>query len=81
MLVRMRVTLNIPDDLYRDVRMKAAQEGRTITAVVEDALRQLLAEEPHYSEPYRVRPLRTGGLSPGLDINDNSAVLDYLDSE
>lgn len=36
----MRTTIRISDDLYRDVKALAARSGRTIAAVLEDAVRR-----------------------------------------
>ena len=38
----MRTTLNIDDNLYRAVKIKAATEHRTVTELVEVALRSLI---------------------------------------
>jgi plasmid stability protein len=77
----MRTTMNLPDDLYRAARVRAAEEGRTVTSLLEEALRALLAS-PASAEtiPYRVQPLTTRpGVIP-FDVADNAATLDYLDS-
>jgi hypothetical protein len=78
----MRTTMNLPDDLYRAARIRAAEEGRTVTSLLEEALRTLLDHDaPPPRAPYRVTPLTRGipGEVP-FDLNDNSAVLDYLDT-
>jgi plasmid stability protein len=81
----MRTTLNLPDELYRAVKVRAASDGRTVTSVVEEALRTLLAEHLAAPKPFVLRalPLRPGDdddLPPlPFDLSDNSAVLDYLD--
>ena len=82
MLNHMRTTLNLPDDLYRSARVRAAQEGRTVTSVMEEALRAFLDQHAPEPEPYRVRPLKMGipGEIP-FDLNDNAAVRAYLDDQ
>ncbi len=42
----MRTTLNIDDQLYRKVKVRAALEGRTVTQLVETALRGLVEGLP-----------------------------------
>ena len=85
MLICVRTTLNIPDELYRDVRVRAAQDGRTVTSLVEEALRAALAEHQEPRAPFVLRalPLREGDAddvpAPPFDTCDNSAVRDYLD--
>lgn len=81
----MRTTLNLPDELYRAVKVRAATDGRTVTSVVEEALRTLLEElvTPPARFVLRPLPLRAGNdddlPAPPIDSDDSSAVLDYLD--
>lgn len=70
--------MNLPDPLYRAAKLRAAQEGRTVTSLVEEALRNVL-DEPPRTDAYRVRPLRGGMIAPELDLSDNAAVRDLLD--
>ena len=34
----MRTTLNIPDDIYRELKIKAAKKGTTVTSLIVEAL-------------------------------------------
>ena len=82
MLLHMRTTLNLPDELYRAARVRAAQDGRTVTSVMEQALRAFLDEHAPEPKPYRVKPLKMG--MPGelmIDIDNNAAVREFLDAE
>lgn len=76
----MRTTLNIDDDLYREVKATAARRGCSVTSLVEESLRVALARHLDRGE---VRPLRvsqqTGGTLPGVDLHDNSALVDLMD--
>ena len=45
MLFHMKTTLNIPDELTRDLKRRAADTGQTLSDVVADALRKGLAEK------------------------------------
>lgn len=80
MVICMKTTLNLPDALYRDLKQKAAAEDRTITSVVEQALRAALAAGP---DGPNAAPLPTwpGGSSRGylVDLTDSRAVWDALD--
>jgi len=83
MLICMRTTLNLNDDLVRQAKQRAAAEDRTLTGVIEDALRRLLTiDTTRGQEPYRV-PVDTGprGVRPGIDIDDPRAIRDLLDEE
>jgi len=43
----MRTTLNIDDELYRAVKIKAATEHRTVTELIDAALRHLIDQNGH----------------------------------
>jgi Arc/MetJ family transcription regulator len=81
MLLHMRTTFLIDDALYRDVKSVAATDGRTVTSVVEEALRALLRErgEGHARGTYAVEAHGHGGLLPGVDLNNSAALLDLMD--
>lgn len=82
MLRHMRTTVLLPDELYDRVRQTAAQERRTVTSLIEEALRAALAarEQAPRHPPYRVDVIhRGGGLHPGVDLHDNAALADLMD--
>ena len=82
MLLHIRTTMNLPDELYRSARVRAAIDGRTVTSVMEEALRAYLEEHAPEPRPYRVRPLKMGipGELP-FDVNNNAEVQEFLDSQ
>ncbi|MEZ5357059.1 MAG: hypothetical protein R2762_30835 [Bryobacteraceae bacterium] len=51
----MRTSLELPEDVYRAVKVKAAQEGRTISALVTEGIRLVLKAAPSGRSPRRVR--------------------------
>jgi hypothetical protein len=69
--------------LFTEVKQVAARTGRTFTAVVEDALRQMLSREQHRTSSARpTLPTFPGGeLRPGVDLDDSAALLDLMDAE
>jgi hypothetical protein len=81
-----RTTVRLPEPLIRRAKRKAAAEGRTLTALIEDGLRRVLNEQAPSKKAKRVLPpvsRATGGLMPGIDLNDSAALqelddLDYL---
>lgn len=78
----MRTTIRIDDELYREVKVKAAHSERTVAAVLEDAVRKgLRVPEQRATEHYTVRPTGSGGLQPGVDLTSNAAVADDLDTD
>ncbi|MHC4176148.1 MAG: YlcI/YnfO family protein [Planctomycetota bacterium] len=77
----MRTTIRLDDQLLAEAKQLAAQTGRTLTAVIEDALREVLARRKQAPKAERVQLLRhgMGGLQPGVNLDDNAAVRDLMD--
>lgn len=69
MLLCVRTTVRLPDDLYSQVRVTAAQTDGTVTSYIEEALRAALARHAKAPtvEPYRVDAFGSGGVLPGVD--------------
>lgn len=66
----MKTTLEIDETVMRELKARAAREGRTMSELVETALRALLAERP---APVELPPLpvfNLGGLSDHADSRD-----------
>ena len=79
-----RTTVRLPDDLVKRAKRKAAEQGRTFTALIEEGLRAVLAEERKSAKTKRVLPrvsTATGGLMPGIDLTDLSALQELDDLE
>lgn len=80
----MRTTLNIDDDLYRQVKATAALRGCSVTSLIEESLRLALASGERTVLPMPVSSRQPGFaegfLASGIDINDTSAVLDFIES-
>jgi hypothetical protein len=76
----MRTTVRLDDDLLRKTRALAAETGRTLTAVIEDALREALARSRARRERPRVAlpTFRGRGLQPGVDLDDSAGLLDVM---
>jgi hypothetical protein len=76
-----RTTVRLPADLIRRAKRKAAAEGRTLTSLIEDGLRLVVANGTKQAKGKRVLPpisRATGGTFPGIDLSDLSA-LDEID--
>jgi len=79
-----RTTVRLPDDLVRRAKRKAAEEGRTLTSLIEDGLRVVLADKRKDEKRKRILPrvsTATGGPMPGIDITDSSALQEMDDLE
>jgi plasmid stability protein len=82
MLVRMRTTINLPDELYGEVRRRAADEGRTVTSFLEGALRDALARHDAGEQPpFVIDPFVGDGVLPGVDLNNSAALLDLMEED
>ena len=79
-----RTTVRLPEALVRQAKRKAAAEGRSLTALIEDGLRRVVNEDPQAKSAVRTLPrvsVATGGLMPGVDLSDSAALQDMDDLE
>ncbi len=78
----MRTTIRLSDDLLRRARKKAAEEGRTLTSLVEEGLKAILID----SKPARRTRVKlpiskaSGGTLPGVDLNRSSDLEDRMEN-
>ncbi len=79
MLLCMRTTLDIDDHLYREVKKKASEDGKTFKRVVEEAIREyLMPSKP--SEPFKLKVITTSGeLMPGVNIDDRDSLYEIME--
>jgi hypothetical protein len=76
----MRTTLVLDDHLVRKLKKRAADEGRTLTAVIEEALRQYLAPPRPSGRPFKLRLVtKKGRLVPGVDLTDRNALYERME--
>ena len=79
MLLCMRTTLDINDELLREVKRRAADEGTSLRAVIEGALRAQIGR-PRRSASYRLRWRTEKGRSrPAVRIEDREALFDWME--
>ena len=78
-----RTTVRLPEELLKRAKRKAAAEGRTLTALIEDGLRSVLTENRKFAHTRRILPVSKakGGLLPGVDLTKLSAVQEIDDLE
>jgi hypothetical protein len=79
-----RTTVRLPDDLIRRAKRKAAVEGRSLTALIEEGLRRVLNERPAGTKAKHTLPpvsTASGGLMPAIDLNDGAAIQELDDLE
>ncbi|MDE0218908.1 MAG: CopG family transcriptional regulator [Spirochaetaceae bacterium] len=76
----MRTTINVNDDLLSRAKLCAVQTDRTLTAVIEDALRIALDGPHRAAGSGDDLPVDgSGGPLPGIDLDDTSALLDRME--
>jgi hypothetical protein len=77
----MRTTINLPDDLILQAKKAALETGTTLTEIIGDALREALAKRRRKTpnKEFKLITSGHGGLQPGVDLDDTSALLDLMD--
>jgi hypothetical protein len=78
----MRTTVRLDNQLLVEVKQLAAQTGQTQTAIIEEALRQMLARRQQMAErtPVNLVTVSGNGLQAGVDLDDSAALLDLMDN-
>ncbi len=75
----MRTTLRIDDDLLRELKSRAADEGLSLSDVVNLALRQSVAAPRRSRRPFKQKTRDLG--RPAFDITKANAVAADLEDE
>ncbi len=78
----MRTTIRLDDNLLKQAKKRAAEQGRTLTSLVEEGLALILT---HSKEGLRRRvelPVSkaSGGVLPGVDLNHSSNLEEVMDT-
>jgi hypothetical protein len=79
----MRTTVRLEDALLQQAKREAARRGKTLTALIEQGLRLALAGPRSKPPGPRVElPVCRlgGGVLPGVDLDDSSALLDRMEA-
>ncbi len=76
----MRTTVTIDDGLLADAKVLAARTHRTLSSVLEDALRELIARSDAAPDaPEVALPSHgSGGVRPGVDLLDREQLAELL---
>lgn len=79
----MRTTVRIDADLLAEAKAYAARHNRTLTSVLEDALRALLSRQDDDvdRQPVRLDVYFGDGLMPGVEIDSSARLHEFLDEE
>ena len=71
--------MNLPDSLLQAARERAASEGRSVTSLMEEALRRLLEEHSARPVPAKLPTWKGGRLL--IDLEDKEALWEILDAD
>ena len=79
-MVRMKTTLELPDELLIEAKKRAAEQRRPLRALVEEGLRLVLRNSVRQQQKKPVRLVTVkGGLAPDLDISSREAMYEWLE--
>ncbi len=79
----MRTTVRLDEALLAEAKKCAAESGRTLTSVIEEALRESLARRRESATPRRHVRLKTvngKGVRPGVDLDDTASLFELMES-
>jgi hypothetical protein len=77
----MRTTINLSDELLARAKQAALDSGKTLTAIIEEALQERLARSKDGDLPeVRITTFGGSGLQPDVDLDDSAALLDLMES-
>ena len=73
--------MRLDDELLREAKRYAAEKGTTLTAMLDQALREILArhERQPPSERSPLPSFKGRGLQPGVDLDDTVSLLDLME--
>jgi len=74
-------TIELDERLFSEVEAVAARTGQTVTAVIENAVRDSFARRGKTPERGRVQfTTDTGrGVRPGVNLDSNAQLLDFME--
>jgi hypothetical protein len=76
----MRTTVDLDENLLEAARQRAADQGKTLDAVVEEALAAVLPLRLKAHGEYKFTwKSHRGGLLPGVDIANRDSLYDIMD--
>ena len=77
----MRTTIRIDDNLLTLAKKAALESKSTLTAIIEDALREKLFRKETKSDSKEVKIItfKGKGLLPGVDLDDSSSLLELME--
>lgn len=77
MVFRMKTTLNISDKVMRELKRQAMHQGRTMSELVEDALRMSFRNKAKTQDLPPLPEFHTGGAK--VDVANREALYDAME--
>ena len=76
----MRTTVRLDPHLLAEAKRHAADTGKTLTAVLEGALRESLARQrlPIKPKAVRLKTVKGSGVRAGVDLDDSASLLELM---
>lgn len=75
----MRTTIRLDQELLKRAKSRAQDSGKTLTQLIEDALRESLdRQEAVPNERVELITSGQGGLQPGIDLDDSKSLLELM---
>lgn len=77
----MRTTVRLDESLVREAKKRAAESGKTLAAVIEDALREALSRRPPRAQRSTLKftTFAGHGLRPGVDLDRSADLLEIME--
>lgn len=76
-----RTTIRLHPDVMRQLRHLAAETHRTLTSIIEDAVREILYRKKAgtHKPDFKLPTFHGGGLQPGVHLDSNAELLDRME--
>lgn len=76
----MRTTIRIDDHLLSEAKKLAAESNKSLTVLIEEALRELLSRKKRQAAmpPLKLTTFKGKGLQPGIDLDDSASLLEIM---
>lgn len=80
--MRVRTTIHIDDDLFVELAKAAADTGKSLNAIIQNALREYLYKRRKTERTAVDLPVFHGtGLVPGVNVNNTTELLDFMSTD
>ena len=77
----MRTTIRLDDQIFKAAKRYAHDTGKSLTAVIEDALRLILSKRSPRQprSPVKLKTVSGRGVRSGIDLDDSASLLTFME--